>query len=181
MPASSIHVCSFFIECVCVCVKYIAGSLAAGRWTAWPWRDKRTMAFLCRWTLSSCRPLGSWAGGPVSAPSLTTSSENMERTSCSRLHWEVNKVTRLWFYDIIGEFSTLGQWTQDKCTVHVYTFLWVWVCDRQKNYERPLDISLPTLEKTDSELRDELNKIHCISICGGNPKEKEVMCFKLIE
>lgn len=92
---SVLHPC--VVSCVCLCwacarVAYIAGSSAAGRWTAWPWRDKRTMASPCRWTPSSCRPLGSWAGGPVSAPSLTTSSGNTEHTSCSRLHWEVNTV-----------------------------------------------------------------------------------------
>lgn len=86
--------CVSFAECVCLCD--IAGSLAAGRWTAWPWRDKRTMAFRCRWTPSSSRLLGSWAGGPVSPPSLTTLSGNTEPTSCSLLHLEVNKVDRMW-------------------------------------------------------------------------------------
>lgn len=82
-----LRVCLFVWHCV-------AGSSAAGRWTAWPWRDKRTMAFRCHWTLSSCRPLGSWAGGQVSVPSLTTLSENTELISCSLLHLEVNKVNR---------------------------------------------------------------------------------------
>lgn len=70
----------------------IAGSSAAGRWTAWPWRGRKTMAFPCHWTQSSSRPLGSWAGGPVSAPSLTTLLGNMEPTSCFLQHSEVNAV-----------------------------------------------------------------------------------------
>lgn len=70
----------------------VSGSLAAGRWTAWPWRDRRTMAFPCRWTQSSYKPLGNWAGGPVWAPSLTTLSGNTGLISCSLPHWEVNNV-----------------------------------------------------------------------------------------
>lgn len=79
--------CNVRVKCVCLCD--ISGSLAAGRWTAWPWRGRRTMAFLCLWTQTSCRPFVSWAGGPVSAPSLTTSFGNTEPTSCSQRHWEV--------------------------------------------------------------------------------------------
>lgn len=93
------------------CLCDIAGSLAAGRWTAWPWRDKRTMAFPCRWTPSSSRPLGSWAGGPVSAPSLTTLSENTEPTSCFLPHWEVNKVDWQGFTLILlMHINTMKRW-----------------------------------------------------------------------
>lgn len=55
------------------------------------------MAFPCRWTQSSYKPLGNWAGGPVSAPSLTTLSGNTGPISCSLPHWEVNNVDRLRF------------------------------------------------------------------------------------
>lgn len=88
--------CCFPLLTVSMCLCEIAGSLADGRWTAWPWRDKRTMAFPCLWTPSSSRPLGSWAGGPVLAPSQTTLSGNTGPTSCSLLHWEVNKEHSLW-------------------------------------------------------------------------------------
>lgn len=85
----------------CICVACVSGSLAAGRWTAWPWRDRRTMAFPCRWTQSSYKPLGNWAGGPVSAPSLTTLSGNTGPISCSLPHWEVNNLDRLCFQVIV--------------------------------------------------------------------------------
>lgn len=101
--------CCVVCPLLSVCLCDIAGSLAAGRWTVWPWRDKRTMAFPCRWTPSSSRPLGSWAGGPASTPSLITSSGNTEPTSCSLLHWEVNKLDRMWYLYFYWPILTRGR------------------------------------------------------------------------
>lgn len=88
------YVCVCVCLCVRACVWCISGSLAAGRWTAWPWRDRRTMDFPCRWTQSSYKPLGNWAGGPAWAPSLTTLSGNTGPISCSLPPWEVNTADR---------------------------------------------------------------------------------------
>lgn len=85
----------------------IAGSLAAGRWTAWPLRDRRTMALLCHWIPSFSRLLGSWEGGRVSVPSLTTLSGNTAPTSSSRQHWEVNECLFLLLLTFLDNWRTV--------------------------------------------------------------------------